>query len=117
MTNDENFLAHYGKKGMKWGVRKGRSVKPSKDYKQVVNLKQKKIPELSNEQLRTINNRLNLERNYKQLNPSVVKRGQAHIAEALAVVGVVSSIITLSQTPAGKAAIKLGKEAISKIKK
>lgn len=117
MTNDDNFLAHYGKKGMKWGVRKGRSVKLSKDHKQVMNLKQKKIPELSNDQLRTINNRLNLERNYKQLNPSVIKRGQMHVNEALAAVAVVSSIITLSQTPAGKAAIKLGKETLSKIKK
>lgn len=114
MTNDDNFLAHYGKKGMKWGVRKRRSVKPSPDYKQVKKLREKKIPELSNEQLRTINNRLNLERSYRQLkwDSTTVKRGQSHVNEVLAVVATVSSIIAISQTPAGKAAIKLGKEAL-----
>ena len=114
MTDDE--LMHYGKKGMKWGVRKGSSIKVSKDSKEVARLKQKKLPELSNEQLRTINNRMTLEKSYKDLNISAVKQGQNYVKDVLSVIGTVSAVIAVTQSPLGKKTIQLGKNAVYKTK-
>lgn len=65
-SSDE--FAHYGVKGMKWGVRKKRGRKSypnsSKDYARSAKLSRKKMHELSNDDIRFLNNRLELENNY-----------------------------------------------------
>lgn len=63
MNNNE--LKHYGVLGMKWGRRKGRIV--SEDSANTAKIRKKKIREMSNQELRTANDRLTLERNYKSL--------------------------------------------------
>ena len=70
-----SFLEHSGKKGMKWGIRnsvkrlKNRIKNPhySKDYKQTKNLRRKSSKYLSNNQLRELNKRMELEQNYNRL--------------------------------------------------
>lgn len=112
----EEFIAHYGVKGMKWGVR-GRSnrvTKISSDHKKVAPLRGRPTHELTNKQLKTANERLGLERQYKQLNPSKIEKGHNRVKAVLGVVGTVGTVLTLSQTPAGKLAMDAGRKFIKK---
>lgn len=94
---DNDYLQHYGVLGMKWGVRKSKVV-PNKrsnrkninkeywsdDAKTVLRLNEKKMSQLSNAEIRKINERKQLEKQYAQLNPSHVKKGLAFIGAAAA---------------------------------
>lgn len=70
------FIEHFGVRGMKWGVRKRSTITPSSDYKKTAHLRNRHPAELSNKQIQKINERINLEQNYRRLNPTRVKRGQ-----------------------------------------
>lgn len=63
-------LMHFGVKGMKWGVRKSR-IKNSKKWS---SSKQAKIDGMSDDQLRRINNRIRLEKEYRQLTQTRMER-------------------------------------------
>nr|FAA03741.1 MAG TPA: hypothetical protein [Siphovirus LN-2020-2] len=63
-------LMHFGVKGMKWGVRKSR-IKNSKKWS---SSKQAKIDGMSDDQLRRINNRIRLEKEYHQLTQTRMER-------------------------------------------
>lgn len=63
-------LMHFGVKGMKWGVRKPR-IKNSKKWSSA---KQAKIDGMSDDQLRRINNRIRLEKEYRQLTQTRMER-------------------------------------------
>lgn len=63
-------LMHFGVKGMKWGVRKQRI----KDAKRWTSKKQTKIDGMSDDQLRRINNRIRLEKEYRQLTQTRMER-------------------------------------------
>lgn len=63
-------LMHFGVKGMKWGVRKQRI----KDAKKWTSSKQAKIDGMSDDQLRRINNRIRLEKEYRQLTQTRMER-------------------------------------------
>ena len=63
-------LMHFGVKGMKWGVRKQRI----KDAKRWTSKKQAKIDGMSDDQLRKANNRLRLEKEYRQLTQTRMER-------------------------------------------
>ena len=63
-------LMHFGVKGMKWGVRKSR-IKNSKKWS---SSKQAKIAGMSDDQLRKANNRLRLEKEYRQLTQTRMER-------------------------------------------
>ena len=63
-------LMHYGVKGMRWGVRKQRI----KDAKRWTSKKQAKIDGMSDDQLRRINNRIRLEKEYRQLTQTRMER-------------------------------------------
>ena len=63
-------LMHFGVKGMKWGVRKSR-IKNSKKWSSA---KQAKIDGMSDDQLRRINNRIRLEKEYRQLTQTRMER-------------------------------------------
>ncbi len=63
-------LMHFGVKGMKWGVRKSR-IKNSKKWS---SSKQAKIDGMSDDQLRRINNRIRMEKEYRQLTQTRIER-------------------------------------------
>ena len=63
-------LMHFGVKGMKWGVRKSR-IKNSKKWS---SSKQAKIDGMSDDQLKKANNRLRLEKEYRQLTQTRMER-------------------------------------------
>lgn len=63
VVQHDDVLAHYGIKGMRWGIRKSR-IKGAKRW---TSKKQAKIDGMSDDQLRRVNNRLRLEKEYRQL--------------------------------------------------
>lgn len=86
----ENVLKHYGVKGMKWGVirdkialaRKRATRNQSEDYKTKKALKRKKLSEMSNSEIKKLNERLQLEQNLKRLKAQDVSAGRKR-AEAI----------------------------------
>jgi hypothetical protein len=112
----EEFIAHHGVKGMKWGVRKSRSSisknPASEDHSEVSALKKKKKHELSDKQLERVNKRLNLEKNYNKLNPTTIKRGAIGAAAILSTLQTASTVYNLATSPAGKAAISNARKVI-----
>jgi len=95
MDDVDTFLEHFGVRGMKWGVRKkasgdGSVESPSKGKpksedakiagKNLQRSKKQGVGSLSNQDLKALNERMNLESQYKQLNAK--KKNQARkIAE------------------------------------
>lgn len=121
MMNDE--LYHYGVPGMRWGVRRSqkqlsriesRSKKNnwSDDATTAAKIKTKKVSQMTNAELRKLNDRKNLERNYSQLNPNAVKRGMAVAGVVAGTLGTVAAIYTN-----GGKVVSIGKEIVSKIAK
>jgi hypothetical protein len=76
--NNMDELYHYGILGMRWGVRRGRKsgsgiktkkvkTPDSEDSKKLQNIKKKKVSQLTNQELRDANQRMQLESQYKDL--------------------------------------------------
>lgn len=71
-------LMHHGVKGMRWGVRKKRI----KDAKRWTSKKQAKIDGMSDDQLKKANNRLRLEKEYKQLTQTKLEKYRKRVGKA-----------------------------------
>lgn len=84
-------LKHFGIPGMRWGVRRdrtsGRKPKGSEDYRATKQLRKKKLQDLSNKELQTLNNRLQLEQQYKNLTKKKLSVGQKKVKEVLGKIG------------------------------
>ena len=81
----EDELMHYGRKGMKWGQSifgKKRTPK-SDDYVRAKQLKKKKLSQLSNAELKELNNRMQLESNYRNLKKQNVSMGKKFVQDVL----------------------------------
>lgn len=116
----ENYeLVHAGIKGMKWGVRRFRnkdgSLTPagkkrySDDARRASELKKKKVRQMSNAELRTLNERTRLEQEYSRLNPGSVKKGWKFVAGAAGVMGTALAVYDNSNR-----IISLGKKFVGK---
>ena len=73
VVQHDDVLAHYGVRGMRWGIRKSR-IKGAKRW---TSAKQAKIDGMSDDQLRRVNNRLRLEKEYRQLTQTRMERYRA----------------------------------------
>lgn len=71
-------LMHFGVKGMKWGIRKSRI----KNAKRWTSNKQAKIDGMSDDQLKKANNRLRLEKEYKQLTQTKLEKYRKRAGKA-----------------------------------
>lgn len=102
MENNE-YLAHYGILGMKWGVRryqnkdgtltpagKRRYADPDPSYAKAHN-KKNKVKYMSDKDLTEINKRLNLEKNYKELTRKK-KKGKAAVDAFVKTAGTLSAV-------------------------
>ena len=129
---DNYELYHYGIMGMKWGVRRyqnpdgtltpagkrrlarkekkeARKIHPSDDYKRVSNIRKKHISELTNQELQDLNQRLSLEKNYRDLNKKKSKGKSAvdiFVKTAGTLTAIDGAIITYQ---------RIGKKVIPKI--
>lgn len=90
----KNELAHHGVKGMKWGVRRtekqlarirGKAEKEnwSDDAKNASELRVKSVKQMSNSELKKLNERTRLENEYKQLNTRHKSAGEKFVGEIL----------------------------------
>jgi hypothetical protein len=115
-------LYHVGVLGMHWGRRKGSSSTSSssgshgtssEDHDKVhVTLKGKKLKEMSNAELKTFNERLQLERTFKDLTKTEVSAGRKFVNDIL-----VSTGSDLAKTYSKKYATKLVENLIKKAAK
>lgn len=71
-------LMHFGVKGMKWGVHKQRI----KDAKRWTSKKQAKIDGMTDDQLKKANNRLRLEKEYRQLTQTRLGKYRKRVGKA-----------------------------------
>ena len=136
--NYSNELYHYGVLGMRWGVRKSRYYnedgslnergkkkqekelnrkRKSKSYTdnqsadsvRAKKIKEKKLDEMSNQELRDLNNRMQLESQYKQLTKRknyVNKIVKSYIGTATTIAAVAGATTSL---------YKMGNKALDKI--
>lgn len=79
VVQHDDVLAHYGIKGMRWGIRKSR-IKGAKRW---TSKKQAKIDGMSDDQLRRVNNRLRLEKEYRQLTQTRMERYRARAGKVV----------------------------------
>ena len=86
-----DILQHVGVLGMHWGHRSGSSSHSSSDHTTTANIKRKKLHEMSNEEIRTLANRMQLEKQYKDLNPSKIARGGKAVDNALNTMGKITA--------------------------
>lgn len=103
--NVENKIAHAGVLGMKWGVRRGttssggsrrssskKNIKPSQDYETFAKLRKKRIEEMSNEEISIVVKRMDLQRRYKDLNPSKVAKGKKATGNIMSGIGKIAGV-------------------------
>lgn len=112
-------LRHYGIPGMRWGRRKASdggyedSGKPkrgerSEDSAKVAELRRHPVKTLSNQEIETINRRLNLEQSLRNLesNASVMGRGRSAARGVLSDADMLNRGLRLTDSPA----VELGRD-------
>jgi hypothetical protein len=120
--NTSEFLAHFGVKGMKWGVRKDDALRGTSSvhtaHEDAVKAQAAKekvrvggVKALSNEELQALVTRQNLEQNFARLNPKQVSAGK-NFANTVAQIGV-NSVKNTTQKTADKA-LQKGADALIK---
>ena len=132
-----NELYHHGVKGQKWGVRRfynkdgtrigssyRRKSSISEDAQTANSLKKKKLNQMSNAELRKLNERQNLERQYRQMNKSHIAKGLAFVASAAAITNSAvnlynnsSKLVNIGKTAGNKIVDVVGDIIISDLNK
>ena len=103
----ENTLVHYGILGMKWGVRRtkaqlararemGENSPKSEDY--IKAHSSKSVKAMSDAELRSRLNRLQMEQQYSKLHPGTVSRGKDAVNKILKVGTTVAAASTTALT-------------------
>lgn len=112
MSNVDDFLEHYGVKGMRWGVRTrsgGKGTKGySKDAKAAVRVRNKaktsdvKVKALSNREIEDFLKRVSLESRFREATPGPGKRAMNTVRTILGVGKTMNEVASFSNTPTGK---------------
>lgn len=133
-TRNNDELYHYGVLGMKWGRRKGPSKtdrisgrskkeKWSEDATEAAKIRTKKVSQMTNSELNKLNNRMNLERNYKQLNPGALTKGLRVAGTVAGALGTAAAlyanggkVIGIGKGIGAKIVDRIGNVAVDKIR-
>ena len=135
MTDElDDFLEHYGVKGMKWGVRKSRKqrrrearlrrleeksakkkINASEDAKAVAKLRKKKVSELSNAELKLVAERLNLETKLNKVNQSFIDSGHSKLKKAVSVGETLEKVHRLTTSEAGQSTVRKGYKILKEV--
>lgn len=111
-------LTHYGVLGMKWGVRRtdaqlARARKKTEGWspeaKEAHEIKKKNPKQMTNTELKKLNERTRLEQEYSRLNPSSVAKGIKYVGAATAILGTAVGAYNNANT-----LIKIGKPIAEK---
>ena len=108
----DDFLEHFGILGMHWGVHRARPSSADSITKKT--LKKKKVHEMSDAELKTLTNRLQLEKTLQNLSPGVLTKGKNYVDKIIAVGATVTALVALYNTPAGKTVINVVKKIVTK---
>lgn len=108
----EDFLMHYGKLGMKWGKRSSRPI--SSEHMTLRSTKKNSARKLSDAELKSAINRMQLERTYRELNPNKLKASQKAVISALAIGTTINGVIAFKNSAAGIAIVEGVKTALTK---
>ena len=112
----DDYLAHYGVLGMKWGVRKNKtkgglrkrkSTPVHDDYKKAHS--GKSVKSMSDSELRSVNNRLQMERQYNELTRKTSK-GKKVVNALIKTAGTIAAA-----EAAYKTYDRIGKQAVDAI--
>ena len=117
MTGKE-YLEHWGILGMHWGKKKGRKKMPIKviktsssdDHLTKEQLKTKPLKEMSNKEIRTFTERIQLEKQYSDLTKKEVSKGKKFVNEFL-----LNPLKEVASRKAKEMIAKQMEDAISKI--
>ena len=99
-------LQHIGVPGMRWGRRKST---PSEDHVTSRKINKKKLHEMSNEEIRKLTSRMQLESQYRAIHPNKIATGAKSVNKILKVIG-----WTVATAATIKSASELGKNLYSK---
>lgn len=113
--NDDNSLAHYGVKGMKWGKRKGVSVRSQDSanaQKLKARVKKNGLSSLSNKEIKALTERIKLEKAYRDIKAEGYNAGGRTADKVLKKVGGV--LIGAATTVAAQQVASVIKRAATK---
>lgn len=117
MTKTEDFLAHYGVKGMKWGVQKSSSESPpasadaARAEAAITSIRAGGTRTLSNDELKALVARRNLEEQYARLAPETARSKAAGFIKNLVWAVNTTSQVTSNASKIRKDVAKLQKAA------
>lgn len=108
---NESQLVHYGIKGMKWGIRRSeaelrrsRGLAPSsEDHVRSRRLRRKSLREMDNAEIEVLTKRLQLEKKYKELNPSNYQKAEKFVNRVVSTANTIQQVDRMIGSPMTKA--------------
>lgn len=103
----DDIIVHYGVKGMKWGIRRPRKDREKQkmredqepeheDYKRAHD--SKSVKTMSDAELRSRINRIQMEQQYSKLNPTTISKGRNTVNKILKASGTIAGATTTALT-------------------